>query len=92
MSYLKSLSRRDLLKTGVAAGSLLIIGGGFVAGPNAAWALEVTHLKPSTMATLIQMARDIYPHDKIADEFYACLLYTSPSPRDGLLSRMPSSA
>ena len=24
--------------------------------------------------------------------FCACLLYTSPSPRDGLLSRMPSSA
>ena len=24
--------------------------------------------------------------------FYNCLLYTSPSPRDGLLSRMPSSA
>ena len=24
--------------------------------------------------------------------FYPCLLYTSPSPRDGLLSRMPSSA
>ena len=25
-------------------------------------------------------------------ERYLCLLYTSPSPRDGLLSRMPSSA
>ena len=25
-------------------------------------------------------------------ESYPCLLYTSPSPRDGLLSRMPSSA
>ena len=25
-------------------------------------------------------------------EFTVCLLYTSPSPRDGLLSRMPSSA
>ena len=25
-------------------------------------------------------------------DHYACLLYTSPSPRDGLLSRMPSSA
>ena len=25
-------------------------------------------------------------------EGYTCLLYTSPSPRDGLLSRMPSSA
>ena len=30
----------------------------------------------------------------VASEFIymACLLYTSPSPRDGLLSRMPSSA
>ena len=26
------------------------------------------------------------------DELHTCLLYTSPSPRDGLLSRMPSSA
>ena len=25
-------------------------------------------------------------------DVYSCLLYTSPSPRDGLLSRMPSSA
>ena len=25
-------------------------------------------------------------------QYTACLLYTSPSPRDGLLSRMPSSA
>ena len=25
-------------------------------------------------------------------DFLHCLLYTSPSPRDGLLSRMPSSA
>ena len=26
------------------------------------------------------------------DQYAGCLLYTSPSPRDGLLSRMPSSA
>ena len=26
------------------------------------------------------------------DQALTCLLYTSPSPRDGLLSRMPSSA
>ena len=35
------------------------------------------------------------PHETIAervDDLFACLLYTSPSPRDGLLSRMPSSA
>ena len=28
----------------------------------------------------------------IIDTLNTCLLYTSPSPRDGLLSRMPSSA
>ena len=27
-----------------------------------------------------------------SEQFMICLLYTSPSPRDGLLSRMPSSA
>src|SRR5680860_339709 len=30
--------------------------------------------------------------DHASGLIYACLLYTSPSPRDGLLSRMPSSA
>ena len=30
----------------------------------------------------------LYSHDAVI----ICLLYTSPSPRDGLLSRMPSSA
>ena len=29
---------------------------------------------------------------KLLDLLISCLLYTSPSPRDGLLSRMPSSA
>ena len=29
---------------------------------------------------------------QIYEEVIGCLLYTSPSPRDGLLSRMPSSA
>ena len=30
--------------------------------------------------------------EHLADMIGPCLLYTSPSPRDGLLSRMPSSA
>ena len=30
--------------------------------------------------------------NEFAPGFKCCLLYTSPSPRDGLLSRMPSSA
>ena len=32
------------------------------------------------------------PYDCNEGQDYNCLLYTSPSPRDGLLSRMPSSA
>ena len=40
--------------------------------------------------------RDIDPDDKEVTYTVSipisCLLYTSPSPRDGLLSRMPSSA
>ena len=35
---------------------------------------------------------DIKSSIDIVDVFRPCLLYTSPSPRDGLLSRMPSSA
>ena len=32
------------------------------------------------------------PENLDCDQWVDCLLYTSPSPRDGLLSRMPSSA
>ena len=39
--------------------------------PEHAWGLETTALKPETMATLIQMARDIYPHDQVPDRYYA---------------------
>jgi hypothetical protein len=47
-----------------------MVGAGFIAAPDAAWAIETTVLKPETFATLVQMARDIYPHDKVGDEFY----------------------
>ena len=30
--------------------------------------------------------------NRLESQLNCCLLYTSPSPRDGLLSRMPSSA
>lgn len=67
----RSLTRRALLQQSVAAGAAFVVGSGYVAGSSAAWAMEVQHLQPETMATLIQMARDIYPHDHVGDEFYA---------------------
>ena len=73
MTPLKSqgLTRRALLGRAAMAGALTVTGLGFIAAPDAAWALEVTAITPEQMATLMQMARDIYPHDRIADEFYA---------------------
>lgn len=67
----QGLTRRQLLSRSVAAGASFVVGAGFVASGNAAWAMETAALKPESMATLIQMARDIYPHDHVADEFYA---------------------
>lgn len=67
----RGLSRRALLTRSLAAGASFAIGASFVAARDAAWAVETVTLKPETMATLIQMARDIYPHDRIADRFYA---------------------
>ena len=67
----KGLNRRELLSRSIAAGASFVVGAGFVASTDAAWALETQALKPETMATLIQMARDIYPHDHLADEYYA---------------------
>lgn len=65
------LSRRELLRRGTAAGALLVVSGAAVLSTTEAWGVEAKGLKPETMATLIQMARDIYPHDQVPDRFYA---------------------
>ncbi|QIB33224.1 gluconate 2-dehydrogenase subunit 3 family protein [Ancylobacter pratisalsi] len=63
-------SRRTLLGMVGATGALMISGLAVI-NPREAWGLEVTNLKPETMRTLIVMARDVYPHDKVSDRFYA---------------------
>ena len=40
----------------------------------------------------VKLAKGIDKVEEVSDSILGCLLYTSPSPRDGLLSRMPSSA
>ena len=42
--------------------------------------------------TAVEVANSLTRQDITVDIINSCLLYTSPSPRDGLLSRMPSSA
>ena len=50
----------------------------------------------ATVSFIVQNLADKRPSWDSSTAFFdftqACLLYTSPSPRDGLLSRMPSSA
>ena len=79
------LTRRQLLSRSIAAGAAFVVGSGFIAGSDAAWALETTALKPETMATLVQMARDIYPHDHVPTEFYVIAVkgYDTPEAAAG---------
>jgi len=67
----RGMTRRELLKRGTALGTDFVAGAGFLAHATDAWAMELKALSPETMATLIQLARDIYPHDRLADKFYA---------------------
>ena len=67
------LSRRDFL-TRSSAAALITISASAVICPTQGWGLEVKGLKPGTMRTLIHMARDIYPHDKLGDHIYALAL------------------
>ncbi len=72
-----SLSRRRLLGTGGASlVAISILPGGMIVGANSAWAATAKALQPETFATLVQMSRDTYPHDRVADHFYAQVVET----------------
>ena len=53
----------------------------------------VSHLHKTLIPNIILLLYDIYlTRSKHCSAYIFCLLYTSPSPRDATLSRMPSSA
>ena len=68
------LTRRALLARTAASVATVAVGANFICAADAAWALEVAALKPETMATLMVMARDIYPHDRLGDQYYAAAM------------------
>jgi hypothetical protein len=70
------VSRRGFLQRsalGVAA-AITVTPAGYLLNASEAWALDVKGLKPETMKTLILVARDIYPHDRVPDRFYAAAM------------------
>ena len=52
--------------------------------------LSTTKVSKMDVSALNELGQDGW--EMVAATLKSCLLYTSPSPRDGLLSRMPSSA
>ena len=63
------------------------------AGQTELDAIAIVQLLGSIKTTddlMVSAGVDVYP--RLGDRVYACLLYTSPSPRDRQKSRMPSSA
>jgi hypothetical protein len=80
----RGLTRRQLLSRATVAGASFVVGTGFIASRDAAWATEMDAIKPDTFATLVQMARDIYPHDRVPDENYVVAVkgYDTPDNAD----------
>ena len=51
-----------------------------------AWADNATTLPPATLKILVKVARDIYPHDTLADSYYI----TAIKPWDGKAAKDPA--
>jgi hypothetical protein len=58
--------------------------------PQASWAQSFTTLGAGTGTTLVRMARDIYPHDKLPDKFYlqAEAPYDAAAAKDAALRQL----
>lgn len=65
-----ALDRRRFMGA-LTASTAIFISGNAIIHPLEAWGLEARAIGPETMLTLIKVARDIYPHDRLADKFYA---------------------
>lgn len=70
------LSRRGFLKgSGLAAVGVAVIPAvGLMAQAEPAYAQSFDALGKSVGKTLVRMARDIFPHDKVPDKFYAAAI------------------
>ena len=63
------------------------------------WKMNLNHLEAIAVTQKLAYSLEDRDYDAVEvviippfTDIRSCLLYTSPSPRDGLLSRMPSSA
>jgi hypothetical protein len=65
------VGRRTFLRgAATAAPAVAIAAAGITITREAAWAQGAKNLTPHVMATLVRAARDIFPHDHLADVYY----------------------
>ena len=85
------VSRRVFLRNSSAALPAVVVAGASISA-NAAWAQDAKTLSPHVMATLVRAARDIYPHDRVADSFYvrAIAPWDAKAAKDPALAAMVS--
>jgi len=73
----KGMNRRQFLQTSgtaVAGGAAAIGAGAVLIGPDGAWALGTKAFDEHTALTLLGVCREMYPHDRLGDEYYARLV------------------
>ncbi|HET7881397.1 MAG TPA: gluconate 2-dehydrogenase subunit 3 family protein [Acetobacteraceae bacterium] len=88
------VSRRVFLRNGATAvPAAAVAAAGMTISPEAGWAQDAKTLSPHTMATLARMARDIYPHDRLADVYYikAVAGYDAKAGQDAAFRKMVES-
>ncbi|NMG74191.1 gluconate 2-dehydrogenase subunit 3 family protein [Aromatoleum diolicum] len=88
----EQLGRRAFLKgSGLAAVGVAVLPAvGLMAPAEQAYAQKFERLSESVGKTLVKMARDIFPHDKVPDKFYAAAIasYDQKVAQDAQLKSM----
>lgn len=68
------LRRRQFLRASGIAVTALATGGSMIFGPGHAWAMTTANLDPHAAQTLLVMAHDLFPHDRLGVQYYAVVV------------------
>ena len=67
----KKVSRRTFLQGSATAGVAVAGSGAVIINAKESWALSTETLSADTAQALLAMARHLYPHDFLGDQYYA---------------------
>ncbi len=79
-------SRQIFLQGAATAVPVVAVAASAGIGIEDAWATDATTLTPTTLKTLVKVARDTYPHDFLVDSYYI----TAIKPWDGKAAKDPA--